>query len=97
MKVDDKIRDEKLQYDINRKAAKNSALSTARIDKYENFTSEELLTFNQSQVIEPAKFTCSPLGKSFDKLTKSIEGQGEKQIKTIEDHGKQLAETSVLV
>ena len=54
MKVDDKIRDEKLQYDINRKAAKNSALSTARIDKYENFTSEELLTFNQSQVKEPA-------------------------------------------
>ena len=35
MKIDDKIRDEKLQYDINRDAAKISPLSSGKIDKYE--------------------------------------------------------------
>ena len=34
MKIDDKIRNEKLQYDINRKAAEISSLSSAKIDKY---------------------------------------------------------------
>ena len=34
MTIDDKIRDEKLQYDINREAAKLSALSSGKIDKY---------------------------------------------------------------
>ena len=46
MTTDDKIRDEKLQCDINREAAK-SALSSKRIDKYEYFTGEEILSFNQ--------------------------------------------------
>ena len=36
MKIDDKIRDEKLQYDINREAAKISTLSSGNIDKYAN-------------------------------------------------------------
>ena len=35
MKIDDKIRDEKLQYDINREAAKISPLSSGKIHKYE--------------------------------------------------------------
>ena len=35
MNITDQIRDEKLQYDINRKAAKISALSSDKIDKYE--------------------------------------------------------------
>ena len=35
MTIDDKIRDERLQYDINREAAKISALSFGKIDKYE--------------------------------------------------------------
>ena len=35
MTIDDKIRDEKLQYDINRDAAKISPLSSGKIDKYE--------------------------------------------------------------
>ena len=34
MAIDDKIRNEKLQYDINREAAKISALSSGKIDKY---------------------------------------------------------------
>ena len=35
MAIDDKIKDEKLQYDINRESAKMSALSSGKIDKYE--------------------------------------------------------------
>ena len=64
MTIDDKIRDEKLQYDINREAAKISALSSGKIDKYEYLTGEEVLPFNQRQIIEQAKFTYSPLGKA---------------------------------
>ena len=77
MTIDDQIRDEKLQYDINRETAKISALSSGKIHKYERLTGEDILPMNQQQIIEQAKFTYSPLGKAF-----------EKQIKTIEDHGK---------
>ena len=35
MTIDDKIRGEKLQYDINKEAAKISALSHGKVDKYE--------------------------------------------------------------
>ena len=47
-------------------------------------------TLNQEQITEQPKFTYSPLGKSFEKQTKTIEDQGEKQIKTINDNKKQL-------
>ena len=43
MIIDGKIRDEKLQYDINRQAAKISASSIGKIDKYEYLTGEEIL------------------------------------------------------
>ena len=46
MTIDDKIRDEKLQYDINREAANISALSSGIIDKYEYLTGEETLPSN---------------------------------------------------
>ena len=49
MTINDKIRDEKLQYDINREAAKISALSSAKIDKYEYLTGEEILTLDQKK------------------------------------------------
>ena len=65
MTIDDEIRDEKLQYDINREAAKISALSSGKIDKYEYLTGEEVLPSYQSRIIEQAKFTYSPFGKSF--------------------------------
>ena len=65
MTIEDQIRDEKLQYDINREAAKISALSSGKIDKYEYFTGEEILSSNQQQIIEKAKFTYSPLGRAF--------------------------------
>ena len=40
-------------------------------------------------MIEQAQFAYSPLGKAFEKQTKTIEDQGKKQIKAIKDHGKQ--------
>ena len=85
MTIEDQIKDEKLQYDINREAAKISALSSGKLDKYEYLTGEEILPSNQQQIIEQAKFTYSPLGKAFEKQTKTIENQGEKQIKAIKD------------
>ena len=78
MTIDDKIRDEKLQYDITREAAKISALSSGKIDKYEFLRGEEVLPPDQKKVIQQAKFTYSPLGKTFEKQTKSIEEQGKK-------------------
>ena len=90
MTIEDQIKDEKLQYDINREAAKISALSSGEIDKYEYLTGEEILPSNQQQIIEQAKFTYSPLGKAFEKQTKTIEDQGEKQIKAIQDNKQQL-------
>ena len=63
MALEDQIRDEKLQYDINREAAKISALSSGKTGKYEYLTGEEILPSNQQQIIEQAKFTYSPLGK----------------------------------
>ena len=52
MTTDDKIRDEKLQYDIIREAAKISTLSSEKIDKYEYLTSAEMLPSDQKKVIE---------------------------------------------
>ena len=57
MTVNDQIRDEKLKYDINRKAAKISPWSSSEIHKYEYLTGEDILTSNQKQIIEQAKFT----------------------------------------
>ena len=72
-----------LQFDINREAAKISALSPGKIDKYEYLTGEEILPSNQKQIIEQAKFTYSLLGRAFEKQTKTIEDQGKKQIDTL--------------
>ena len=85
MTLEDQIRDEKLQYDINREAAKISALSSDKIGKYEYLIGEEILPSNQQQIIEQAKFAYSPLGKAFEKQTKTIEDQGKKQIDALAD------------
>ena len=85
MTIEDQIKVEKLQYDMNRETAKISAFSSGKIDKNEYLTGEEILPSNQQQIIEQAKFTYSPLGKAFQKQTKTIEDQGEKQIKEIQD------------
>ena len=97
MTIDDKIRDEKLQYDINREAAKISALSSGKIDKYEYLTGEEILPPDQRRVIEQAKFTYFSLEKALENQTKTIEDQDKKQIKAIEDHRKQLVESNELI
>ena len=83
MTIEDQIKDKKLQYDINREAAKISALSSGKIDKYEYLTGEEILPSNQQQIIQQAKYAYYPLGKDF-----------EKQIKTIEDQGKKTSESN---
>ena len=70
MTINDQIRDEKLQYDINREAAKTSALSSGKIRKYEYLTDEDILPSNRQQIIEQAKFTYYPLGKAFEKQLK---------------------------
>ena len=67
MTIEDRIRYEKLQYETNREAAKISALSSGKIDKYEYLTGEKILPAGQKRVIEQAKFTYSPLGTTFEK------------------------------
>ena len=52
MTINDQIRDEKLQYDINREAAKIPALSSGKIYKYKYLTGEDILPSNQQQIIE---------------------------------------------
>ena len=84
MTIDDQIRDEKLQYDIDREAAKISALSSNNIGKYEYLTGEEILPSNQQQIIEQAKFAFSPLEKALEKQIKTIEDEGKNQIKAIQ-------------
>ena len=67
MTINDQIRDEELQYDINREAAKISALSSGKVHKYEYVTGEDILPYNQQKIIEQVKFIDSPLGKAFEK------------------------------
>ena len=80
MTINDQIKDEKLQYDINREAAKISALSSGKIHKYQYLTGEDILPSSNQQIIEQARLTYSPLGKAFDKQIKTIENQGKKQV-----------------
>ena len=81
MTIDDQIINEKLQYDINKEAAKRSALSSGKLYKYECLTGEDiLLPSNQQQIIEQTKFMYSPLGKALDKQIKTIEEQDENRL-----------------
>ena len=84
MTTNDQIKDEKLQYNITREAAKISALSSGKLHKYEYLTGEDILPSNQQQIIEQTKFTYSSLGKAFDKKIKTIEDQGKKQVDALE-------------
>ena len=83
MTINDQIRDEKLQYDINSEAAKISALSSGKIHKYEYLTGEDILPSKQQQIIEQARFTYFLLGKAFEKQTKTIEDQEQKQVEAL--------------
>ena len=73
------------QYDLDRKAAKISALSSNNLDKYEYLTGEDLGL--KSSTIEQAKFEYSPLGKIFNKGLDKDKDKKEgllKRLKTIE-------------
>ena len=85
MTINDQIRDEELQYDINREASKISALSSVNIHKYEYLTGEDILPSNQQQIIEQAKLTYSPLEKAFERQIKTTEDQGKKQVDPLEN------------
>ena len=75
----------KLQFDINRKAAKYQLYHLtklmSKIDKYEYLTGKEILPYNQHQIIEQAKFTYSPLRKAFEKQIKTIADQGKNKLR----------------
>ena len=96
MTVEDQIKDEKLQYDINRETAKISALSSGKLDKYEYLTGEEILPSNQQQTIQQTKFNYSPLGKALEKQIKTIEDQGKKLVKALQDN-KQILYVLIIV
>ena len=75
MTIDDKIKDEKLQHEINREVAKISALSSGKIDKYEYLTCKKILPSDQSRIIEQVKFTYSSLSKAFKKQIKQLKNK----------------------
>ena len=94
-----KIKQNESQYDLDRKAAEISALSSKNLDKYELLTGEDLDL--KPSTVAQAKFEYSPLGKVFNKglsekdkteglfkRIKNIENKNEEQLKTIEDQGK---------
>ena len=69
----------------------NKIALSSNDDKY--LTGKDILPSNQQEIIEEAKFTYSPFGKTFEKQIKAIEDQGEKQgeaFKDFKDHQKQL-------
>ena len=82
MTINDQIRDEKLQYDINREAAKISALSSGKIHKYEYLTCKDILPSNRQAIIEQARFTYSPWGKLSKNKQKQLKIKG-KQVETL--------------
>ena len=100
--LDDKIKSNQAQYDLDREAAKISAPSSGELEKYEYFTGEDLCY--KPDINQKAKFEYSPLGKVFNKglnksdkkegllkRLKSIEDKDEEQFKAIKEQGeKQL-------
>ena len=84
MTIDDQIKDEKLQCNINTEAAKISASSSGKIHKYEYLTGEDMLPSSNQKIIEQARFTYSPLEKAFEKQIKTIKDQREKQVEALD-------------
>ena len=80
-----KLEIKKLQYDNNRGPEKIFSLSSGKINKYQYLTGEEIFPSNKKQIKEQAKFTYSPLGKTFEKQTKPIEDQGEKDVDALKN------------
>ena len=75
--LDKKITQNESQYDLDREAAKISALSSNNLDKYKLLTGEDLGLKPKPSTIEQAKFEYSPLGKVFNKgLTEEDKKEG---------------------
>ena len=89
-----KILENEAQYDLDRKAAKISTLSSNNLDKYEYLTGEDLGL--KPSTIEQTKFEYSPLGKIFnmglDKEEKDKKEGLLKRLKNIEDKNEKLLE-----
>ena len=88
--LDRKIMQNEAQYDLDRKAAKISALPSNNLDKYEYLTGEDLSL--KPSTVEQAKFEYSPLGKAFTKGLHKDEDKKEgilKRLKNIEDKNKE--------
>ena len=86
--LDRKIKQNESQYDLDREAAKISALSSNNLDKYELLTGEDLGL--KPSTVEQAKFEYSPLRKIFNKGLK-VDDKKEgplKRLKNIEDKNK---------
>ena len=83
--LDDKIKANQAQYNLDKEAGKIFALSSKELEKYEYLTSEDL--GYKSRVVEQAKFEYSPLGKVSNKgLEKEDKKEGLlKSLKNIED------------
>ena len=80
MAIDDQIKDAKLQYGINRKAAKISALSLGKTEKHEYLTGEETIPSNQKQIKKQAKFTYSQMEKAFEKQKNQLKLKGKNRL-----------------
>ena len=90
--IDNKIKTNQAQYDLDRLAAKTSALSSNDLRKYEYLTGEDL--GHKPSAVEPAKFDYSPMGKMFNKrLTEKDKKEGLlKSVKNIGDENEELLE-----
>ena len=96
--LDNKIRSNQAQYDLDRKNAKIPALSSGELDKYEYLTGKDL--GYKPDIVQKAKFEYSPLGQVFNKgldvgekqegflkRLKNIEGKNEQQLDLIRGQG----------
>ena len=94
--LDRKIMQNEAQYDLDRKAAKASALSSNNLDKYEYLTGEDLDL--KPSTVEEARFEYSPLSRFLNKglkeeekkerplkTLKNIEGKNEQQLNAIKN------------
>ena len=82
---DDKIKASQAQYELDREAAKISALSSKKLEKYEYLTGKDLKY--KPRLVEQAKFEYSPFGKTFNKGLEENEKTGRilKKLGNIED------------
>ena len=72
------------------KQQKHQLYRPEKYDKYEYLTGDEILPSDQSRIIEQAKFTYSPLSKTFEKQVKNMEEQGKKTNRNITNQTKSL-------